>query len=305
MNQLLWVVSGEELWHWRKAAQKAAIAAKVSPRELDWLLQEVAGLERLTLQLESFRNLPQITLQLAIQDLDRLWQRRLEERLPVQYIAGVVFWRNFKLTVSPAVLIPRPETEQIIDLAVMAAKNNPSVSIDRGLWVDLGTGSGAIAIALAEVFPLAKIHAVDCSIQALELASANARSVGYGDRIEFHQGSWWQPLERYKGKISAMVSNPPYIPSASVGQLQPEVARHEPKLALDGGSDGLDCLRYLVETAPNYLQPGGIWLVEVMAGQAEIVASLLHGSSYTNISIHTDLAGIERFVLAQLNKKNS
>ncbi|MBW4662801.1 MAG: peptide chain release factor N(5)-glutamine methyltransferase [Chroococcus sp. CMT-3BRIN-NPC107] len=304
MNLLRWVVSGEELWHWRNAAQKAAIAAKVSPRELDWLLQEVAGLERLTLHLESFRNLPQIPLRLDIKDLDRLWQRRLEERLPVQYIAGVVFWRNFKLAVSPAVLIPRPETEQIIDLAVMAAKNNPSVFIDRGHWVDLGTGSGAIAIALAQVFPLAKIHAVDCSAQAMAIAVANAQSLGFGDRIEFYQGSWWQPLERYKGKLSAMVSNPPYIPSASVAQLQPEVAHHEPKLALDGGDDGLDCLRYLVETGPDYLQPGGIWLVEMMAGQAEVVASLLQSHpSYTNISIYPDLAGIERFVLALL--KNS
>ncbi len=304
MNVKLWVVSGEELWHWRKTAQKAAIAAKVSPSELDWLLQEVAGLERLTLRLESFRNLPQIPLQLAMKDLDRLWQRRLNEFLPVQYIAGVVFWRNFKLAVSPAVLIPRPETEQVIDLAVMAAKNNPSVSIEQGQWADLGTGSGAISLGLAEVFPLATIHGVDCSSEAIAIAAANAQNLGFSDRIEFYQGSWWQPLERFKGKLSAMVSNPPYIPSASIPQLQKEVARHEPKLALDGGEDGLDCLRYLVETAPDYLQPGGVWLVEIMAGQAEIVASLLRDRhSYTNISIHADLAGIERFVLAQL--KNS
>ena len=96
-----------------------------------------------------------------------------------------------------------------------------------------------------------------------------------------------------------MISNPPYIPSDEVAKLQPEVAQHEPRLALDGGDDGIDCLRYLVETAPDYLLPGGVWLVETMAGQAEIVASLLRDrKSYTNISIHTDLAGIERFVLA-------
>lgn len=297
MNQKLWVVSGAELWHWRKAAQSSAIAAKVSPSELDWLLQEVAGLEKLTLRLETFRDLPQIPLQLKLEDLDRLWQRRLDEFLPVQYIAGVVSWRNFKLAVSPAVLIPRPETEQVIDLVVMAAKNS-SIGLEQGHWADLGTGSGAISLGLAEVFPQAKIHAVDSSQQALEIALCNAQSLGYSNRIKFYQGSWWQPLAMLKGKFSGMVSNPPYIPSALVPHLQPEVAQHEPKLALDGGEDGLDCLRYLVESAPDYLQPGGVWLVETMAGQAEIVAALLHRHSYTNISIHADLAGIERFVLA-------
>lgn len=300
MNRKLQSISGEKLWQWRKAAQKAAIAAKVSPSELDWLLQEVAGLERLTLRLESFRDLPQIPLQLKIEDLDQMWQRRLDECFPVQYIAGVVTWRNFKLAVSPAVLIPRPETESLIDLAVMAAKNSP-VLVEQGLWADLGTGSGAISLGLAEVFPPAKIHAVDCSNQALKIAIANAQSLGFGDRIEFYQGSWWEPLARLKGKLSGMVSNPPYIPRALVPQLQPEVTRHEPWMALDGGEDGLDCLRYLIQTAPDYLQPGGVWLVEMMAGQAETVAALLRDRNcYTNIQIHTDLAGIERFAVAQI-----
>ncbi len=295
-----WSISGEELWHWRKTAVLAGIAAQVSPSELDWLLQEVAGLERLTLRLESFRNLPQIPLQLDIKELDRLWQRRLSDRLPVQYIAGVVTWRNFKLAVSPAVLIPRPETECLIDLAATAARNSPLL-LERGHWVDLGTGSGAIGLGLAEVFPQAKIHAIDCSSQALAIAQANAQNLGFGDRIKFYQGSWWEPLAALQGKLSAMVSNPPYIPSSLVGQLQPEVARHEPKLALDGGKDGLDYLRYLADTAPDYLHPGGVWLVETMAGQAEIVAELLRDRhSYTNIQIHADLAGIERFAVAQL-----
>lgn len=297
---LLRLVSGEELWHWRKTAMLAGIAANVSPSELDWLLQEVAGLERLTLRLETFRNLPQIPLQLDIDDLDRLWQKRLSDRLPVQYIAGVVGWRNFKLAVSPAVLIPRPETEQLIDIAVMAAKNS-LLPLAEGQWADLGTGSGAIGLGLAEVFPVAQIHAVDCSREALAIAISNAQSLGFTNRLKFYQGSWWQPLASFKGKLSGMVSNPPYIPSASIAHLQPEVAQHEPKIALDGGEDGLDCLRYLVETAPDYLQPGGVWLVEMMAGQAEIVTALLRDRNcYTNISIHTDFAGIERFALAQL-----
>ncbi|BCX07869.1 MAG: hypothetical protein KatS3mg066_1728 [Fischerella sp.] len=113
-------ISGLQLWQWRQAAIAAAIAADVSPAEIDWLLQEIAGLDRLALRLESFKDWAQIQLQLPLAELDLLWQKRLKERLPVQYIAGVTPWRKFKITVSPAVLIPRPETELLIDIAVAA-----------------------------------------------------------------------------------------------------------------------------------------------------------------------------------------
>lgn len=300
MSQWQKLVSGQELWQWRKIAQQQATAANVALVEVDWLLQAITGLERLALKLESFKDLPQIKIQLDLDELDRLWQQRLSDRLPVQYIAGVAPWRHFKLAVSPAVLIPRPETEQLIDLAATAAKNSP-VDFDLGHWVDLGTGSGAIALGLAEAFPQAKIHAVDRSNEAIAIAQKNAQNLGFSDRISFYQGNWWEPLESLKGKVSGMVSNPPYIPSDLIPKLQPEVAKHEPRRALDGGEDGLDCLRHLVATASNYLQPGGIWLVEMMAGQAEVVTELLKNQgSYTNIQVHSDLAGIERFAQAQL-----
>ncbi len=298
-DQQLWVVSGLELWQWRTGAHKAAIAADVPPAQVDWLLQELAGLDRLALRLESFKDWPQIQLQLPLKDLDLLWQRRLNDRLPVQYIAGVAPWRHFKVAVSPAVLIPRPETECLIDLAVRAAKNSWDTQLERGHWADLGTGSGAIALGLADAFPKAMIHAVDYSPAALSIAQMNAQKLSFADRIQFYQGSWWEPLESLKGQVSGMVANPPYIPSALVPQLQPEVANHEPQLALDGGSDGLDCIRHLVETSPAYLRLGGVWLIEMMAGQAQAVTELLQNQgSYCNIEIHADLAGIERFALA-------
>lgn len=291
-------VSGLELWQWYQQATRAALAAAVSPQELDWLMQEIAGLDRLALRLGSFKDKPQIQIQLSLADLDKLWQQRLNERLPVQYIAGSAAWRQFQLTVSPAVLIPRPETESLIDLAA-AVKKAVVTQLQQGDWVDLGTGSGAIAIGLAAAFPRAKIHAVDRSPEAIAIASFNAQKLGFADRIHFYQGDWWEPLAALKGQISGMVSNPPYIPSSLIPQLQPEVAKHEPHLALDGGADGLDCIRYLIETAPAYLRSGGIWLIEMMAGQAHTVAELLHDQgSYCNIEIHPDLAGIERFALA-------
>ncbi|MCC3411399.1 MULTISPECIES: HemK/PrmC family methyltransferase [unclassified Microcoleus] len=321
-------VSGLELWQWVNQAKIDAIASEIPQVELDWLLQELAGLDKLALRLESFKDLPKIELKLSVSELDRLWQRRLQERVPVQYLTGVAHWRDFSLKVTPAVLIPRPETELLIDLAVDAVKSRleaeninqkstpPNPPLSRGGedlnvsqlgggefaksdWVDLGTGSGAIAIGLASALTNTTVHAVDCSSEALAVARLNAENLGFGSRINFYQGLWWEPLEFLKGKVSGMVSNPPYIPSSTVLTLQPEVLKHEPHLALDGGLDGLDCIRHLVETAPDYLESGGVWLVEMMAGQETAVADLLqsHGS-YGEVQIFSDLAGIDRFALA-------
>ncbi|MBW4612046.1 MAG: peptide chain release factor N(5)-glutamine methyltransferase [Desmonostoc vinosum HA7617-LM4] len=294
------VVSGLQLWQWRRKAIQTAIATDVPPEEVDWLLQEMAGLDRLALRLESFKSWSQIQMQLSVDELEQLWQRRLNDRLPVQYIAGVTPWRQFKIAVSSAVLIPRPETECLIDLAVSAAaKSAIAQDLHSGHWVDLGTGSGAIALGLADVFPQATVHAVDYSLEALAIAQANAENLGFDERIQFYQGYWWEPLAFLKGHFSGMVSNPPYIPTSTLSSLQPEVVNHEPHLALNGGTDGLDCIRHLVETSPQYLRPGGVWLIEMMAGQADAVRELLQNQgSYCNIQIHLDLAGIERFALA-------
>ncbi|MEG5031852.1 peptide chain release factor N(5)-glutamine methyltransferase [Microcoleus sp. AT3-D2] len=290
-------VSGLEVWQWMNQAKTEALASDIPLAEIDWLLQELAGLDRLALRLESFKDLPKIKLKLSLSELAQLWQRRLQERVPVQYLTGVAHWRHFSLKVTPAVLIPRPETELLIDLAVEAVKSygvNP-----KSHWVDLGTGSGAIAIGLASALTNTRVYAVDCSSEALAVARLNAENLGFASRINFYQGSWWEPLTFLKGRVSGMVSNPPYIPSSTVLTLQPEVLKHEPHLALDGGFDGLECIRHLVETAPDYLESGGVFLVEMMSGQETAVADMLqsHGS-YREVQIFADLAGIDRFALA-------
>lgn len=296
-------VSGMALWEWWQAARQAAIAHAIPPAEVDWLLQEWSGLDRLALRLESFKAKPQVFLKASLPDLQQLWQKRVQERVPVQYLVGYAPWREFSLQVSPAVLIPRPETECLIDLAIAATPPTPDTRhptpASQGHWADLGTGSGAIALGLATAFPQATIHAVDYSPAALAIAQSNAAAYGLQERIHFYQGSWFQPLKGLVGKLSGVVSNPPYIPSKMVLELQPEVTDHEPHLALDGGADGLDCLRHLIHTAPDYLQSGGILLLEMMAGQAPMATKLLHQQgSYTQIEIHADLAGIDRFALA-------
>lgn len=301
MVEKCFLVSGSQLWQWRNQAIKEAIATNVPPGEVDWLLQEIAGLDRLALRLGTVQDLTQIPMQLSLEELDQLWQKRLSDRFPVQYLAGVTPWRRFKLAVSNAVLIPRPETELLIDLTLSAVANSPiKTELEQGLWADLGTGSGAIALGLAQALPQAKICAVDISADALAIAQKNAQNIdNFSQRIEFYQGSWWQPLTHLKGQFSGMVSNPPYIPSQILPTLQPEVFEHEPHLALDGGADGLDCIRHLIAVSPDYVDSGGLWLIEMMAGQAETVKELLiNNGNYEHIQIYADLAGIERFAVA-------
>ncbi|MEB3278754.1 MAG: peptide chain release factor N(5)-glutamine methyltransferase [Lyngbya sp.] len=297
-------ISGQQLWEWSQQAKAEAMAVDIPPCEVDWLLQQWAGLDRLTLRLGSFKDQPQVNLSLPWPEFLQLWERRLKQRVPLQYLTGVACWRHFGLTVSPAVLIPRPETELIVEIVVALIERQSqsltSPNLKQGHWVDLGTGSGAIALGLAEVLTEASIHAVDCSREALAIAQKNAEDLGFADRIQFYHGSWWEPLEGLRGKVSGMVSNPPYIPTEMLSTLQPEVSLHEPHLALDGGKSGLGCIQHLVQTAPVYLHSGGVWLVEMMAGQGEQVVEMLNEEGcYTDIELIPDLAGIERFVLAK------
>ncbi|WP_275331717.1 peptide chain release factor N(5)-glutamine methyltransferase [Nodosilinea sp. PGN35] len=293
-------VTGAELWAWREKALAEARAAGVDADEVDWLLMAVAAVDRLSLRLGTVRGRGAIPLSYSLVELERRWQERLTQRTPVQYLVGETPWRDLVLTVSPAVLIPRPETELMIDLAEAAIACSPiGDRLAEGLWADLGTGSGAIALGLAQAFPAAQILAVDLSAEALAIAQGNAARAGLRDRVTFYNGSWFEPLEAYRGQLSAVVSNPPYIPSALLPTLEPEVIHHEPVSALDGGDDGLDDLRLLAAQAPGFLVPGGLWLVEMMAGQGQSVRALLEAQGcYCDIQICLDLTGRDRFVQA-------
>jgi release factor glutamine methyltransferase len=288
-------ISGQELSQWRQQAIADLAQAQLSPKEVDIFLQAVTDLDTLSLRLQSFREREKIPLSYSWSEITKRWQKRLKARVPLQYLLESVVWRNFTLKVSPEVLIPRPETELLIDIVGETVRGE-----DGGIWVDLGTGSGAIAIGLASILTKAEIYAIDYSQTALAIAKENIIKTGFADRIILKQGSWWTPLEKWKGQISGMVSNPPYIPSAEILDLQIEVREHEPRLALDGGEDGLTALRYLVATAPDYLRSGGLWLVEMRAGQGEKVVQMLENQgNYRQIQIINDLAGFDRFVLAE------
>lgn len=301
MVQFPHTITGQELWRWRQQAVSQAKTTHINTTEVDWLLQGVCQVKGLALRLGTLVDQDRVAAQVSLAELEQLWAQRVRDRVPVQHLVGQTPWRNFTLQVSPSVLIPRPETELIIDQVVLAVEQSPAADqLRRGTWVDLGTGSGAIALGLADVLPEAEILAVDISAEALEIAKQNARENGLSDRIQFFQGAWFKPITAWQGRLAGVVSNPPYIPSAIVPTLQPEVTNHEPHIALDGGQDGLMCVQHLIHTAPFFLHRNGIWLVELMMGQASGVIELLtQTNDYRNIQPCLDLAGIERFVLAQ------
>ncbi len=294
--------SGAEIWHWRQWAKEQLQPLDSEFRsdleaELDFLLQAVSSLDRLALRLESYRDQTSIPLEQSLAALTQVWQKRLQSRQPLQQLLGAASWRHFSLKVTPDVLIPRPETESLIDIAVEAGQAHPSLQM--GHWADLGTGSGAIAVGLATAFPQVRVHAVDWSVEAVAIATQNAQAHNFKDQIHFYQGSWLTPLDAFQRQLSGIISNPPYIPSGMVPELQPEVAWHEPHLALDGGEDGLDALRHIIAEAPQYLCSGGILLLEMMAGQDQKVYELLaQQGQYGQIQLHHDFAGIARFAQA-------
>jgi len=163
--------------------------------------------------------------------------------------------------------------------------------------VDIGTGSGVIATSVAMKVAEARVFATDISVAALEVAARNAERAGVAERVTFLEGEMLQPLrgEGLAGKVTAIVSNPPYIPTGELAGLQAEVRDFEPKTALDGGKDGLDCVRVLVQDGPEFLSQGGFIALEVGDGQASVVAELMR-DGFGGVEIHKDYAGRDRIV---------
>ncbi len=205
---------------------------------------------------------------------------------PTAYLTGEREFWSLAFTVTPDVLIPRPETELLVETAVGLAREHPAPVL-----CDLGTGSGCIAVALAHELPRARIVATDVSAAALGIAARNARGHAVTDRLAFVQGDLLTSLNRH---FDVIVSNPPYI--ADREPLPPEVER-EPGRALRAGRDGLDVIRRLISDAPARLRSGGWMLIEIGSGQADAVRRLALDVGFVSLSLRTDFAGIPRVVV--------
>ncbi len=216
-------------------------------------------------------------------------------RRPLQHITGSqAFWRH-EFRVTRDVLIPRPDTEVLVEAALDALR-----PMRAPLLADVGTGSGCIALSLAHERPDARVHALDVSEAALQVARDNARRLGLEERVSFHLGDLLAPLHALSGMLDVVVSNPPYVDPSTAATLAPEVAQHEPHVALFGEGSAYGHYERLIPQARRALKTGGRLLLEIGAGMALRVAQLCREHGFDVLAVHRDLPGIERVVDARL-----
>ena len=232
----------------------------------------------------------------AAERFERMVARR-EAREPLAYIVGYREFFSLELAVRPGVLIPRPETETVVEAALELLRRRPAATV-----LDIGTGSGAIAIAIAVNAPSTRIAALDISKVSLEVASDNARRHRCANRIAFLHGDCFAALEGSAppfDPFDLIVSNPPYIAETEFATLAPEVRDFEPRLALEGGRDGIDFYRRIAAGLARWLVPGGEVILEVGAGQAEAVEAMMRVAGCAASARTRDLAGVDRVVRAR------
>jgi len=217
---------------------------------------------------------------------------RRRGHVPVQYIIGTQDFYGLSFHVTPAVLIPRPETEGVVEQTALAFENARAPRI-----ADIGCGSGCIAVALAHILRDAELVAIDRSKEALAIARENALRHGVVARVEFLESDLLEAVA--DSDLDAVVSNPPYIPDEELAGLEPEVTEHEPRDALSGGADGLDVIRRLLPQVHQALKPGGILVLEIGHGQSQAVETLLREAALEHERTVPDLAGIPRIVIAR------
>lgn len=239
-------------------------------------------------------------------DALREFVKRRGEREPLQHIVGATSFCGLEIAVNKHALVPRPETEQLAELGwnFLAARRSSLVTA-----VDFGTGTGCIAIALAVKCPAAKISALDISADALALAKQNSEANKVSERIEFFQGNGFEALSARElnaapagrqRSFDLIISNPPYIASAEIATLQPEVKHFDPHAALDGGADGLNFYRMLARDGKNFLKPDGKIMLEFGEGQAEAIKKIFEGEKWIVEAVQEDYSHRARFLVARI-----
>ena len=218
---------------------------------------------------------------------------RRASRMPLAYIVGRREFYSMELEVSPEVLIPRPETEVLVTAALDVLASRPAARV-----LDLATGSGAIALAIAAHAPNVRVTATDVSASALAIGARNAIHHGLDERVGFRLADCWEVLDGGEalGRFDLIVANPPYVKNDEIHSLAPEIRVYEPHLALAGGPDGLDFYRRIIDGAHAHLAPDGTMMVEVGEGQAGDVARFFRAKSYDNLALLKDFANIQRII---------
>jgi len=269
-------------------------ATSPAPRsDAEELLSRLLGLGRGELALARGRELTEREATML-----EAWVTRRERGEPVQYITGRAAFRHLDLAVRPGVLVPRPETEGLVE-AVLGVLADEGARWSAPRVLDLGTGSGAIALAIASEWPSARVTATDASATALEQARANAAGLGLEERVRFAHGDWLEAVDADQ-RFEVIVSNPPYVAQHEAALLPRDVRDWEPPEALYSGSSGLEALRAIIEDAPRHLVARGLLALELAEARAEEVAAWFDGAhDWSDARLLEDLAGRPRVLLAR------
>ena len=284
-------ISVEEFLFWKKKQ----LSKGGDQQSFEVLLDCIGGISTSYLNLKILNPKGNLQLKKNLEFLESVWDDHLLKSCPIQYLCGITYWRDLKLKVTNKVLIPRPETELIVDIVLNIFKKKS----EKLFFVELGTGSGAISIALSLEYPLWDGIATDIDQDVLEIATENYINSSKQSNLRFYCGHWWTPLESFKGKLDLAISNPPYIPRDTYEKLPKEVKNFEPKIALLGGEDGLEHIKEIIQKAPLFLKEKGWLILENHFDQGEKVKQLLFKNKFTSIEIVNDLSGIGRFTIGR------
>jgi release factor glutamine methyltransferase len=310
------------------ARRLAEAGLPTARQDAEWLLAAVLGRERFALYLEP----KEAVVEAAGHRFRALVARRADHE-PLQHLLGYEDFRGLRLRVTPDVLIPRPETEGLVEWALELLNEDDAMSADWGragaisrpplmverqsngltpeegtagaisrppLIMDIGTGSGAIACALAAARPDARVLATDTSPAALAVAESNVRALGLADRVRVVAGDLLEPLAGKLGTVDMIVANAPYLPTGILPSLPREVFAFEPRQALDGGPDGMDVIRRLLTAAPAALRPGGRLVLEIGEDQAGPLAALMTAGGFVDVASRDDLRGVRRYLAGRV-----
>ena len=284
-------ISTKDLFLWIKDIKKT----RQDIDDLYLLLDLIAGISKSDLLLLKINSKEKVNSNIDFHSLKKKWVDHTDLSKPIQYICKSSYWRNFKFELSTDVLIPRVETEQIVEIATkIIAPAEKEI-----IFADLGTGSGSIAICLAVENRNWKGLATDIDINAINIAKQNHKKIFSESNINFYCGNWWQPLSNYAGMINLAISNPPYIPKNVYERLPSSVIDFEPKKALYGGEDGLSHIKQIISDAPKFLVKGGWLILENHFDQSKKIKNLLREYGFDSLKTINDTFGIGRFTIGR------
>ncbi len=285
------IISTKKLLMW----EKKQLLKGGDKKSLCLLIDLLGGLSKKKFNLLKIKSEKNVELKINLELLEYFWDEHLSSSIPIQYLGGITYWRDLQLEVSKKVLIPRPETELVVEIISEKFKNKN----EKITFVDLGTGSGAIGIALALLNPKWDGLATDIDKNAIEIASRNFTKNSNQSNLKFYLGNWWNPLIDFRGEIDLAIANPPYIPLETYNELPKEVKKFEPRIALLGGEDGLEHIKEIVRYAPSYLREKGLLLIENHFDQGDRVKNLFLENKFTSVKVLKDLSGIGRFTIGR------